>query len=53
MSKSCQDGLSHTIVGMTGLADNDPHATLFTTQVGTDVSLKENRPAVIVSSTSW
>lgn len=33
--------------------DDNPNVTLFTTQTGTDISLKWNRPALIVSSTSW
>ncbi|KAF5197957.1 Chitobiosyldiphosphodolichol beta-mannosyltransferase [Thalictrum thalictroides] len=31
----------------------DSNDSLFTTQAGTDISLKLNRPAIIVSSTSW
>ncbi|XP_060177558.1 UDP-glycosyltransferase TURAN isoform X2 [Lycium barbarum] len=33
--------------------DDNPNVTLFTTQTHTDISLKWNRPALIVSSTSW
>ncbi|KAM7498522.1 hypothetical protein LguiA_022936 [Lonicera macranthoides] len=40
-------------IGMVGPDSRDPHATLFTTQVGDDIFLKQNRPALIVSSTSW
>ncbi|KAM7270035.1 hypothetical protein ACFE04_029249 [Oxalis oulophora] len=36
-----------------GMESNGPDETLFTTQVGNDVHLKPNRPALIVSSTSW
>ncbi|KAG6392103.1 hypothetical protein SASPL_146313 [Salvia splendens] len=38
-----------------GLAgpDNDPTATPFTTRAGSDVFLNQNRPALVVSSTSW
>ncbi|KAK5784940.1 hypothetical protein PVK06_039481 [Gossypium arboreum] len=32
---------------------DDQNETLFTTQVGTDILLKPNRPALVVSSTSW
>ncbi|KAK1390593.1 UDP-glycosyltransferase TURAN [Heracleum sosnowskyi] len=36
-----------------GEAEHDPNTTLFTTQVGTGIILNQNRPALIVSSTSW
>lgn len=36
-----------------GKDGHNPNATLFTTQVGTDIILNQNRPALIVSSTSW
>ncbi|KAL8481466.1 hypothetical protein ACS0TY_027830 [Phlomoides rotata] len=39
--------------GFTGQHDNDTNMNPFTTQVGTDIFLKQNRPALIVSSTSW
>lgn len=42
-----------TCAGLTGPYDNDPNITPFTTQVGTDIFLKQNRPALLVSSTSW
>ncbi|KAM2009666.1 hypothetical protein FF1_004159 [Malus domestica] len=37
----------------TGEENTDMNETLFTTFVGTDVTSKPNRPALIVSSTSW
>lgn len=46
-------GLTHKIDGMTGMGEKDPNSTLFTTQVGRDIIMKQNRPAVIISSTSW
>nr|XP_016453829.1 PREDICTED: UDP-glycosyltransferase TURAN-like isoform X2 [Nicotiana tabacum] len=47
---SLQDCLSNEEI----TTDNDnPNVTLFTTQTGSDISLKWNRPALIVSSTSW
>ncbi|KAK9269515.1 hypothetical protein L1049_001290 [Liquidambar formosana] len=36
-----------------GMRSHDLNETLFTTQVGTDFFLKPNRPALVVSSTSW
>ncbi|GER53936.1 chitobiosyldiphosphodolicholbeta-mannosyltransferase [Striga asiatica] len=33
--------------------NNDPNSTPFTTKVGSDILLKQNRPALVVSSTSW
>ncbi|KAG9443785.1 hypothetical protein H6P81_015125 [Aristolochia fimbriata] len=38
-----------------GISETDPHVgnTIFTTQESGEVSLKPNRPALIVSSTSW
>ncbi|KAL3503000.1 hypothetical protein ACH5RR_037449, partial [Cinchona calisaya] len=45
-----QDCISY---GMTVFGDTDPNSTLFTTQSGTKISMKQDRPAVIVSSTSW
>ncbi|CAK9151790.1 unnamed protein product [Ilex paraguariensis] len=36
-----------------GTDKGDPNVTLLTTQVGTDIFLNQNRPALIVSSTSW
>ncbi|XP_049401428.1 UDP-glycosyltransferase TURAN isoform X3 [Solanum stenotomum] len=47
---SLQDCLSNEVLT---LDDDNPNVTLFTTQTGTDISLKWNRPALIVSSTSW
>jgi beta-1,4-mannosyltransferase len=44
-----QDCISVEMVTVTG----DSNETLFTTQVGDDISLKKYRPALIVSSTSW
>ncbi|PIA24716.1 hypothetical protein AQUCO_71800001v1, partial [Aquilegia coerulea] len=40
-------------MGTMGTSTSDSNDTLFTTQVGTEISLKMNRPAIIVSSTSW
>ncbi|KAK2968724.1 hypothetical protein RJ640_005911, partial [Escallonia rubra] len=40
-------------LGTTGTNSRDASITLFTTQVGTDITLNQNRPALIVSSTSW
>ncbi|KAL6554328.1 hypothetical protein OROMI_020001 [Orobanche minor] len=37
----------------TGANNNVPDTTPFTTQVGSDILLKQNRPALVVSSTSW
>ncbi|XP_075503137.1 UDP-glycosyltransferase TURAN-like [Primulina tabacum] len=39
--------------GSAGPDSNYPNTTPFTTQIDSDISLKENRPALIVSSTSW
>ncbi|KAE8694432.1 Chitobiosyldiphosphodolichol beta-mannosyltransferase [Hibiscus syriacus] len=36
-----------------GIGADGQNETLFTTQVGSDVLLKPNRPALVVSSTSW
>ncbi|KAG5583652.1 hypothetical protein H5410_054279 [Solanum commersonii] len=47
---SLQDCLSNEVLTPD---DDNPNVTLFTTQTGTDISLKWNRPALIVSSTSW
>lgn len=47
---SLQDCLSNEVLTP---EDDNPNVTLFTTQTGTDISLKWNRPALIVSSTSW
>ncbi|CAA0815920.1 UDP-Glycosyltransferase superfamily protein, partial [Striga hermonthica] len=33
--------------------NKDPNSTPFTTKVGSDILLKQNRPALVVSSTSW
>ncbi|KAL0306649.1 UNVERIFIED_CONTAM: UDP-glycosyltransferase TURAN [Sesamum radiatum] len=41
------------VAGLTGPYNSNPDITPFTTQVGTDIILKPNRPALIVSSTSW
>ncbi|KAF8406195.1 hypothetical protein HHK36_008276 [Tetracentron sinense] len=40
-------------VGTNGLGRKDPNETLFSIQVGSDIFLKPNRPALVVSSTSW
>ncbi|XP_024022209.1 UDP-glycosyltransferase TURAN isoform X2 [Morus notabilis] len=40
-------------IGSRGLSPKDLDDTLFSTLVGTDIVLKQNRPALIVSSTSW
>ncbi|CAI9787848.1 unnamed protein product [Fraxinus pennsylvanica] len=45
-----QDCISN---GMTASDNNDPNVTPFTAQLGTDIFLKHNGPALIVSSTSW
>ncbi|TYI02117.1 hypothetical protein ES332_A11G248700v1 [Gossypium tomentosum] len=37
----------------TGIGADDQNETLFTTLVDTDILLKPNRPALVVSSTSW
>ncbi|EOX92604.1 UDP-Glycosyltransferase superfamily protein [Theobroma cacao] len=37
----------------TNIGGDDQNETLFTTQVGTGILLKPNRPALVVSSTSW
>ncbi|KAK4378088.1 hypothetical protein RND71_004384 [Anisodus tanguticus] len=47
---SLQDCLSNEVLTT---YDDNPNVTLFTTQTHTDISLKWNRPALIVSSTSW
>ncbi|XP_062169900.1 UDP-glycosyltransferase TURAN isoform X1 [Alnus glutinosa] len=39
--------------GSLGIGNHALNETLFTTQVGTDIFLKPNRPALVVSSTSW
>ncbi|KAL1537646.1 chitobiosyldiphosphodolichol beta-mannosyltransferase [Salvia divinorum] len=44
-----QDCISNGLAG----PDNDPNATPFTTRDGSDVFLNQNRPALVVSSTSW
>ncbi|XP_042029179.1 UDP-glycosyltransferase TURAN-like [Salvia splendens] len=44
-----QDCISNGLAG----PDNDPTATPFTTRAGSDVFLNQNRPALVVSSTSW
>ncbi|KAK2998202.1 hypothetical protein RJ639_024487, partial [Escallonia herrerae] len=45
-----QDCISN---GNIGTNSRDTSITLFTTQVGADITLNQNRPALIVSSTSW
>ncbi|PON87528.1 Chitobiosyldiphosphodolichol beta-mannosyltransferase ALG1-like [Trema orientale] len=40
-------------IGTGGLLQKDTDGTLFSTLVGTDIVLRPNRPALIVSSTSW
>lgn len=35
------------------LENQELNETLFTTKINTDISLKQNRPALVVSSTSW
>ncbi|KAK9056856.1 hypothetical protein SSX86_024220 [Deinandra increscens subsp. villosa] len=49
-SNSPQDCISY---GITDHDMQDPTSTLFTHQIGQDYHLKQNRPALIVSSTSW
>jgi beta-1,4-mannosyltransferase len=39
--------------GMLQMTSRDLNETLFTAQVSDDILLKQNRPALIVSSTSW
>ncbi|KAL6999761.1 chitobiosyldiphosphodolichol beta-mannosyltransferase [Sarracenia purpurea var. burkii] len=39
--------------GTVEMGNHDQSETLFTTQIGEDIFLKQNRPALIVSSTSW
>ncbi|PWA86526.1 UDP-Glycosyltransferase superfamily protein [Artemisia annua] len=39
--------------GITSNDMQDPNTTLFTNLIGEDYHLKQNRPALIVSSTSW
>ncbi|XP_047957226.1 UDP-glycosyltransferase TURAN [Salvia hispanica] len=46
-------GLQDCISNGSAAPDNDPNATPFTTRVGSDVFLNQNRPALVVSSTSW
>ncbi|KAL0399549.1 UNVERIFIED_CONTAM: UDP-glycosyltransferase TURAN [Sesamum radiatum] len=41
------------VAGLTGPYNSNPDITPFTTQVGADIILKPNRPALVVSSTSW
>ncbi|XP_027064533.1 UDP-glycosyltransferase TURAN isoform X2 [Coffea arabica] len=45
-----QDCISY---GMSGTGESDPNSTLFTIHTGTNIIMKQNRPAIIVSSTSW
>ncbi|THF96166.1 hypothetical protein TEA_001556 [Camellia sinensis var. sinensis] len=45
-----RDCISH---GMVEIGSRDLNKTLFSAQVDNDIFLKHNRPAVIVSSTSW
>lgn len=42
----------YLFAGLTGPND-DPNITLFTSRVGSDILLNQNRPALVVSSTSW
>ncbi|XP_022149590.1 UDP-glycosyltransferase TURAN isoform X2 [Momordica charantia] len=44
-----QDCISYGV----GMVDNEQQDTLLTSLVGKDIFLKPNRPAVVVSSTSW
>ncbi|KAL3639264.1 hypothetical protein CASFOL_017171 [Castilleja foliolosa] len=46
----CVSWVSHRLAGA---HNNNANTTPFTTLVGSDISLKQNRPALIVSSTSW
>ncbi|KAL3613720.1 hypothetical protein CASFOL_041794 [Castilleja foliolosa] len=47
------DGLPDCVGnGLAGAHNNNSNTTPFTTLVGSDISLKQNRPALIVSSTS-
>ncbi|XP_048333901.2 UDP-glycosyltransferase TURAN isoform X1 [Ziziphus jujuba] len=41
------------MIGAFDFRNKDLNDTLFTTMVGTDIVLKPNRPAIVVSSTSW
>ncbi|KAG5545930.1 hypothetical protein RHGRI_018182 [Rhododendron griersonianum] len=47
-----QDNHSH-FAGMVPMMSTDLKETLFTARFTDDISLKQNRPALIVSSTSW
>ncbi|KAL6506908.1 hypothetical protein OROHE_022345 [Orobanche hederae] len=53
MEKHNQCHLRDCIGNGTGANNNVPDTTPFTTQVGSDILLKQNRPALVVSSTSW
>ena len=41
------------LVGIIDMGNLDLNETLFTHQVSNDIILKQNRPTLIVSSTSW
>ncbi|XP_071725973.1 UDP-glycosyltransferase TURAN [Rutidosis leptorrhynchoides] len=50
LSNSPPDCISY---GITAKDMQDPNTTLFTNKIGDNYQLKQNRPALIVSSTSW
>ncbi|PPD99230.1 hypothetical protein GOBAR_DD03757 [Gossypium barbadense] len=49
----CPTSLQEKHKVTTGIGAADQNETLFTTLVDTDILLKPNRPALVVSSTSW
>ncbi|XP_074372881.1 UDP-glycosyltransferase TURAN-like isoform X1 [Apium graveolens] len=53
IGKILNESCGHQDCFSNGKDENNPNATLFTTQVGPDIILNQNRPALIVSSTSW
>lgn len=53
IGKNLNEPCGHQDCISNGKDEHNPNATLFTTQVGTDIILNQNRPALIVSSTSW
>ncbi|WOG97851.1 hypothetical protein DCAR_0417192 [Daucus carota subsp. sativus] len=53
IEKNLNEPSGHRDCISNGKDEHNPNATLFTTQVGNDIKLNQNRPALIVSSTSW
>ncbi|KAL8121800.1 UDP-glycosyltransferase TURAN-like [Apium graveolens] len=53
IDKNIKEPRGHQDCISNGKDEHNPNATLFTTQVGMDIILNQNRPALIVSSTSW